>query len=55
MDKREIIAEFASLLFSAMENVKAESVDLATLNGFRENLVFLLSIWEETVSPVQKL
>ena len=51
MDKREIIAEFASLLFSAMENVKAESVDLATLNGFRENLAFLLSIWEETVSP----
>ena len=38
MDKREIIAEFASLLFSAMENAKAESVDLATLNGFRENL-----------------
>mgnify|MGYP000930565331 CR=1 FL=1 len=55
MDKREIIAEFASLLFSAMENVKAESVDLATLNGFRENLAFLLSIWDETVSPVQKL
>ena len=55
MDKREIIAEFASLLFSAMENVKAESVDLATLNGFRENLDFLLSISEETMSPVQKL
>ena len=47
MDKREIIAEFASLLFSAMENAKAESVDLATLNGFRENLDFLLSIGEE--------
>lgn len=51
MEKREIVAEFASLLFSAMENVKAESVDLATLNGFRENLAFLLSIREETVSP----
>ena len=55
MDKREIIAEFASLLFSAMENAKAEFVDLATLNGFRENLDFLLSIGEETMSPVQKL
>mgnify|MGYP000851354941 CR=1 FL=1 len=55
MDKREIIAEFASLLFSAMENAKAESVDLATLNCFRENLDFLLSISEETMSPVQKL
>lgn len=55
MEKQEIIAEFASLLFSAMENAKAESVDLATLNGFRENIDFLFSIGEETVSPVQKL
>ena len=55
MDKKEIIAEFASLLFYAMENAKAESVDLATLNCFRENLDFLLSISEETMSPVQKL
>ena len=55
MDKKEIIAEFASLLFYAMENAKAESIDLATLNGFRENLDFLLSIGEETMSPSQKL
>ena len=46
MDKKEIIAEFASLLFYAMENAKAESIDLATLNGFRDNLDFLLSIGE---------
>ena len=42
MDKRELLLEFADMTLRAMQRLPQSGIDLDTLNGFRENLRFIL-------------
>lgn len=42
MDKRELLLEFTDMTLRAMQRLPQSGIDLDTLNGFRENLRFIL-------------